>query len=46
MPNNGHLKVSFTYGVHWEESEIAWASRWDAYVAAVKGVMTANPEPA
>lgn len=24
----------------------AEASRWDAYVAAVKGVMTANPEPA
>lgn len=24
----------------------AEASRWDAYVAAVKGVMTASPEPA
>lgn len=24
--------VTFSYSVHWQESEIAWASRWDIYL--------------
>ncbi|TNN39968.1 Transmembrane 9 superfamily member 4 [Liparis tanakae] len=25
-------EVLFTYSVHWEESEVKWASRWDTYL--------------
>ncbi|XP_073538899.1 transmembrane 9 superfamily member 4 [Phyllobates terribilis] len=25
-------KLRFTYSVHWEESDIKWASRWDTYL--------------
>ena len=24
--------VTFSYSVHWQESEVAWASRWDIYL--------------
>ncbi|XP_028849087.1 transmembrane 9 superfamily member 4 isoform X2 [Denticeps clupeoides] len=27
-----HNSLLFTYSVHWEESEIKWASRWDTYL--------------
>jgi transmembrane 9 superfamily protein 2/4 len=26
-------EVMFTYEVHWEQSDIIWASRWDTYLA-------------
>ncbi|KAM7404214.1 hypothetical protein PAMP_011581 [Pampus punctatissimus] len=29
---NKENEVLFTYSVHWEESEIKWASRWDTYL--------------
>eukprot|EP00057_Strongylocentrotus_purpuratus_P017966 XP_011672440.1 PREDICTED: transmembrane 9 superfamily member 4 [Strongylocentrotus purpuratus] len=25
--------IVFSYGVHWEDSDIVWASRWDIYLA-------------
>uniref|UniRef100_A0A672M6L9 Transmembrane 9 superfamily member n=1 Tax=Sinocyclocheilus grahami TaxID=75366 RepID=A0A672M6L9_SINGR len=25
-------RILFTYSVHWEESEVKWASRWDTYL--------------
>ena len=25
-------KITYTYDVFWEESQIAWSSRWDAYL--------------
>ncbi|XP_063968455.1 transmembrane 9 superfamily member 4-like [Lytechinus pictus] len=25
--------IVFSYGVHWEDSDIVWASRWDTYLA-------------
>lgn len=25
-------KIAYTYDVYWEESDITWASRWDAYL--------------
>ncbi len=25
-------KIVYTYDVYWEESDIAWSSRWDAYL--------------
>ncbi|XP_016417510.1 transmembrane 9 superfamily member 4-like [Sinocyclocheilus rhinocerous] len=25
-------RIFFTYSVHWEESEVKWASRWDTYL--------------
>ena len=32
LPEEKKLKIGFTYSVHWEESELAWASRWDIYL--------------
>ena len=29
---DAETKVRFTYSVHWEKSEIRWASRWDIYL--------------
>lgn len=31
--NNGPLRVYLTYSVHWVESDVSWASRWDIYLA-------------
>ncbi len=29
---SGPTRVQFSYSVHWEESDILWASRWDIYL--------------
>ena len=33
VKDDGTLRVVWTYGVRWEPSPIAWASRWDSYLA-------------
>eukprot|EP00794_Sanderia_malayensis_P004615 gene4615-5221_t len=33
IPEKGPSKFLFTYDVSWEKSDIAWASRWDTYLA-------------
>lgn len=32
LNEDGGTKVTFTYGVYWTKSEIAWATRWDSYL--------------
>jgi transmembrane 9 superfamily protein 2/4 len=32
-----HSEVIYTYDVSWEESEVRWASRWDAYLKMGQG---------
>ena len=32
LDENGETKVTWTYGVYWNPSTIAWATRWDNYL--------------
>ncbi len=36
-------KITYTYDVFWEESTIAWSSRWDAYLKMPGGRVSATP---
>ena len=33
----------YTYDVYWEESDIAWSSRWDAYLRMPGGRVRVSP---
>ncbi len=33
MSNDDTIDIVWSYGVRWEPSPIAWASRWDTYLA-------------
>ena len=41
-PHSG-AKIVYTYDVYWEESEIAWSSRWDAYLRMPGGRVRRAP---
>ena len=35
LDENGETKVIWTYGVEWQPSKTAWATRWDSYLHVV-----------
>lgn len=32
LDENGGQTITYTYGVYWRESSVAWATRWDKYL--------------
>lgn len=32
LDENGGQTITYTYGVYWRESNVAWATRWDKYL--------------